>query len=218
MAVGRLGSVEVSSVADDVIRISMPAGGGVAGQPVWSYLVGRRRLVLIDPGDPTGEGLDRAAEEARARDGEIVAIALTHADPDHVAGAEGLREQLGIDVFVGRGGGRYLPHSVAELDDGAVLNAGDVPLRVVATPGPAPEHLAYVVGDGQFAMTGDLDGRRGGRSVLGPPDVDAWARSEAVLRSVAPHATWLGGHPAPRPDASATADPTEAMPPGSAAG
>jgi glyoxylase-like metal-dependent hydrolase (beta-lactamase superfamily II)/8-oxo-dGTP pyrophosphatase MutT (NUDIX family) len=195
MAPRRLGSVAVSSVADGVQRIELPAGGGVAGQPVWSYLVGRRRLVLIDPGDPTGLSLDRTLEEARRRGGEIVAIALTHADADHVAGAEGLREQLGIDVLVGRGGGRLLPHPVVELEDGSVLDAGDVPLRVVATPGPAPEHLAYVVGDGRVAVTGDLDGRRGARSVLGPPDRDAWAGSEAALRSTAPAAAWLGGHP-----------------------
>ena len=47
----------------------MPAGGGVAGQPVSAYLVGRRRFVLVDPGDPTGPALDRALELARARGG-----------------------------------------------------------------------------------------------------------------------------------------------------
>jgi hypothetical protein len=36
--------------------VRMPAGGGIAGQPVWSYLVGRERFVLVDPGDPTGPG------------------------------------------------------------------------------------------------------------------------------------------------------------------
>ena len=198
MTPGRRGSVDVEAVDDmagDVVRITMPAGGGVNGQPVCSYLVGRRQLVLIDPGDPTGDALDQALDVARSRGADIVAIALTHADPDHIAGAEGLREQLGIDVLVGPGGGRFLPHEVTEVDEGTLLEAGDVPLRVVATPGPAPEHVAYVVGDGDVAITGDLDGRRGARSVLAPPDRAAWARSEAALRSVAPRARWLGGHP-----------------------
>jgi glyoxylase-like metal-dependent hydrolase (beta-lactamase superfamily II)/8-oxo-dGTP pyrophosphatase MutT (NUDIX family) len=217
MTPGRRGSVAVSSIADDVLRIEMPAGGGVNGQPVWSYLVGRRQCVLIDPGDPTGAGTERAIEEARSRGGEIVAIVLTHADPDHMAGAEGLREQLGIDVLVGPGAGRHLPHEVVEVDDGTVIDAGDVPLRVVATPGPAPEHLGFVVGDGEVVISGDLDGRRGTRSVFGPPDRDAWARSEAVLRSAAPHATWLGGHPA-APGSDPRGDPSAATPPGSAAG
>ncbi len=114
----------------------MPAGGGVAGQPVHAYLVGRRQCVLIDPGDPTGEGLDRAVEIAASRGGEIVAIALTHAAPDHAGGAEALRERLGIDILVGRRGGRHLPHAVTDLDDGSRITAGDVDLHVLATAGP----------------------------------------------------------------------------------
>jgi hypothetical protein len=43
-------------------------------------------------------------------------------------------------------------------------------------------------------IAGDLDGRRGSRSILGPPDEAAWQRSVAALRSVAPAAQWLSGH------------------------
>ena len=64
----------------------MPAGGGVAGQPICSYLVGRRRFVLIDPGDPTGPATERALEMAAAAGGTIEAVALTHVDPDHAPG------------------------------------------------------------------------------------------------------------------------------------
>jgi glyoxylase-like metal-dependent hydrolase (beta-lactamase superfamily II)/8-oxo-dGTP pyrophosphatase MutT (NUDIX family) len=195
LAPGRLGRVVVDPIAEDIVRIEMPAGGGVAGQPVNAYLVGRRRIVLIDPGDPTGEGLDRAVAEAAERGGSVAAIVLTHVDPDHTAGAESLREQLGIEVLLGAGGGRHLPYPVREVAHDEVVDAGDVSLRVVETPGPAPEHLAVVVGEGRFAITGDLDGRRGARSVVAPPDEAAWQRSVAVLRSAAPEAIWLGGHP-----------------------
>ena len=212
LAPGRLGSVVVEPVSDDIVRIEMPAGGGVAGQPINAYLVGRRRFVLIDPGDPTGDGLDRAVAEAAGRGGSIAAIALTHADPDHAAGAESLREQLGVDVFVGPDGGRDLPYPVRELADGAVIDDGDATMRVVGTPGLAPEHLAFVVREGPFAITGDLDGRRGARSAVAPPDEAAWKRSVAVLRSAAPEATWLGGHP------PATDDRPAATPPDSAGG
>ena len=41
---GRLGETVVDEPAPDVVRIVMPAGGGVAGQPVCAYLVGRRRV------------------------------------------------------------------------------------------------------------------------------------------------------------------------------
>jgi glyoxylase-like metal-dependent hydrolase (beta-lactamase superfamily II) len=200
MAPGRLGAVVVEDVAADVARIEMPAGGGVAGQPVNAYLVGRSRFVLVDPGDPTGEALDRAIELAGARGGRIVAVALTHVDPDHAAGAEAIAEQLRVPVFVGPGGGRQLPYEPAGVTDGEVIDVGDVPLRVVATPGPRSDHVAFVVGEGQVVIAGDLDGARGARSILGPPDDPAWHRSAAALRSVAPGARWLSGHPAtPRP-------------------
>jgi glyoxylase-like metal-dependent hydrolase (beta-lactamase superfamily II)/8-oxo-dGTP pyrophosphatase MutT (NUDIX family) len=194
LAPARLGEVVVEDVAADVIRIEMPAGGGVAGQPVNAYLVGRNAFVLVDPGDPTGEALDRALEVAAERSGRIVAIALTHVDPDHAAGAEAVAEQLGIPVLVGPGGGRHLPYETREVGDGDVIDIGDVALRVVATSAPRPDHVAYVVGDGRAVISGDLDGLRGARSILGPPDEAAWQRSVAVLRSAAPGARWLPGH------------------------
>jgi glyoxylase-like metal-dependent hydrolase (beta-lactamase superfamily II)/8-oxo-dGTP pyrophosphatase MutT (NUDIX family) len=192
---GILGEVEVEDIGDEIVRIGMPAGGGVAGQPVNAYLVGRERFVLIDPGDPTGPGLDRAVEEAARRGGRIEAIALTSAEPDHAGGAEALREQLGIEVIVGRGGGRHLPHQVLEVDAGGVIDDGDVPLHVVATPGLEPEGLAFVVGDERFVVSGDLDGVRGARSIFGPVDDAALERSIGGLRAAAPAARWLGGHP-----------------------
>jgi glyoxylase-like metal-dependent hydrolase (beta-lactamase superfamily II)/8-oxo-dGTP pyrophosphatase MutT (NUDIX family) len=195
LAPGRLGEVVAESISDEITRIEMPAGGGVAGQPVNAYLVGRERFVLIDPGDPTGPGLDRAIEVATKRGGVIEAIALTCAEPDHAAGAESLREQLGIEVLVGPGGGRYLPYPVVEVTDGTTVDAGDVVLRVVATPGLEPEGSAFVVGEGQFAITGDLDARRGARSIFGRVDTALWQQSVARLHAAAPDADWLGGHP-----------------------
>ena len=127
---GRLGEIGVEELSPEVTRIVMPAGGGVAGQPVSAYLVGRRRFVLVDPGDPTGPALDRALEIAASRDGPIEAVALTHVDPDHAAGTEAVAERLGIPVLAGPGGGRPLPYAVRELADLELLDAGDVP-----TPG-----------------------------------------------------------------------------------
>jgi glyoxylase-like metal-dependent hydrolase (beta-lactamase superfamily II)/8-oxo-dGTP pyrophosphatase MutT (NUDIX family) len=195
LAPGTLGAVQVEELSPEVTRIVMPAGGGVAGQPVCAYLIGRRRYVLVDPGDPTGPGLERAMALAEERDGAIEAVALTHVDPDHAAGAEAIAERLGIPVVTGPGGGRPLPYKVREAEDLATLDAGDVAIRAVHTPGPRPDHLAFIVGDGSFVVAGDLDGVRGARSVTGPPDDMAWAASRTRLAALASSATWLAGHP-----------------------
>ncbi len=193
-----LGGIEVAEVSPEVIRIVMPAGGGVAGQPVCAYLVGRRSHVLIDPGDPTGPALDTAMTLATARGGSIAGIALTQVDPDHAAGTEALAEVLGIPAVAGPGAGRPLPYPVRELADGDVLPFGDVPIRAVAAPGPSPSHLALLVGEPvEYALTGDLDGRRGKRSVPGPWDEAAARVSRERVRRRAPAATRLPGHPGP---------------------
>ena len=195
---GRLGPISADEPAPDVVRIEMPAGGGVAGQPVNAYLVGRRRFVLVDPGDPTGPALERCLEEAATRGGSIEAIALTHADPDHHGGAEALAEQLSIPILGGPGAARRLPHAVREIADGAVIDAGDVPVRALETPGPRPEHLAFLVGEG-LLLAGDLDGRRGSRSIAGPSDQAAWSRSRARVDALG-DVVRLAGHP---PDSGA---------------
>ena len=144
---GLLGAPEVEAISPDVSRIVMPAGGGVAGQPVCAYLVGRRQHVLVDPGDPLGPALDVARNLAASRGGSIVAIALTQVDPDHVGGAEGLAQVLQVPIFTGPGGGRPLPFDVHELADDEVLGLGDVALRAISAPGPSPAHVAFLVGE-----------------------------------------------------------------------
>jgi len=195
---GLLGEVEVESIAGDVVRIVMPAGGGVPGQPVCAYLVGRRRHVLIDPGDPIGPALERAIALAGERSGSIDAVAVTHVDPDHAGGAEAMVLMTQAPVLGGPGSGRSVPYAVRELRDLDWLDAGDVPIRAVHAPGPTADHVAYLVGaeaGPRFAIAGDLDGRRGERAITAPTDQAASARSRDRLDQLAPEATWLPGHP-----------------------
>jgi glyoxylase-like metal-dependent hydrolase (beta-lactamase superfamily II) len=79
--------------------------------------------------------------------------------------------------------------------DLAWLPETDVPLRAVGTPGPRPEHLAFIVGDGTGVIEGDLDGVRGARSIVGPVDPHAFGASRERLARLAPSAVRLPGHP-----------------------
>ncbi len=175
----------------------MPAGGGVAGQPVCAYLVGRRRFVLVDPGDPTGPGLDRAhrlaAERAGAIDGD-------RADPRRPRPRRGRRRRSpngsGIPVLAGPGGGRPLPYAVRErrTSTGSSRRRA-APGRPDARTAARPPRLRRRRAAG-LVIGGDLDGRRGARSVaraLGR--AAAVASRDASARRAG--ATWLPGHPAP---------------------
>ena len=161
---------------------STPTSSGGSGS-CWSI-----RATRPVPGS-TGRSTRR-----RTRGGRIVAVALTHVDPDHAGGAEALREQLGVEVLVGPGGGRYLPYPVVELGDGR-HRCGDVAMRVVATPG-------LRAGSPGLRRRGGAV-RRHGRPRRSPwRAVDprthrraSWRRSVERLRAVAPDARWLGGHP-----------------------
>ncbi len=195
MSPGRLGEVAVEPIDDDVTRIVMPAAGGVAGQTVSAYLVGRRRFVLVDPGDPTGPALERAIDLASELGGSIAAIALTHVDPDHAAGAESVADRLGIPVIAGPGAGRWLPYEIREAADLEMIGESDVPLQAVRTPGPRPDHLAFIVGRGRSLMSGDLDGVRGSHAVVGPVDQAGLVASRERLGQLAPAAIRLPGHP-----------------------
>jgi endoribonuclease LACTB2 len=197
LAPGPLGPILVDEPAQDVVRVVMPAGGGVSGQPICAYLVGRRRFVLVDPGDPTGPALERCLDEAMSRGGTIAAIALTHVDPDHHGGAEAQAERLGIPVLAGPGAGRRLPYAAREVADGERIALCDVTLTVIATPGPRPDHVAFTAGEWppRAVLIGDLDGTRGSRTIAGPPDAEAWERSRARVDALGPAAVRLTGHP-----------------------
>ena len=162
----------VERIGDAIVRLTFASAGAVPDQTVNGYLVGRRDLLVVDPGDPSEAALDAIVDAARSAAGgagQIRAIALTHVDPDHAAGAQALAERLDVPVLVGPGGGGPLPFPVVELADGRLPADVDVPVRVIATPGPRPDHVAYAVGEG-IVLVGDLVGGRAARAILAPPD------------------------------------------------
>ena len=120
-------------------RIGVGGAGAVPGRPGEVRLVGRREIVVIDPGDPSEAALGAIRTTAETDGGRIVAIALTSAHPDRAAGAEALALELEAPVVVGPGGGRDLPYEVVELAAGAVVPFGDAtePL-VLSGGGPGP--------------------------------------------------------------------------------
>jgi glyoxylase-like metal-dependent hydrolase (beta-lactamase superfamily II) len=164
------------------------------------YLVeGGKESVLIDAGCGLGTGLVLDAIES-ARAPRVSRILLTHAHPDHAAGAAGLAAALGAEVWASAAVGSILASGdevasglatalragtypgdvrLAATPIGGILDAGPVQvgdreIDVLTTPGHAAGHLCFrlVTGGATAIFTGDLLFSRGRTAVLATPDTD----------------------------------------------
>ncbi|HEX8360249.1 MAG TPA: MBL fold metallo-hydrolase [Longimicrobium sp.] len=133
-----------------------------------TQLVGRERPVVIDPGPDDPQHLD-AIE--RALGGIVpVAILLTHAHGDHADAAAPLAARTGAPVWIGHGA-LHPPRGIARwLADGDEVDTDAGPLRAIATPGHAPEHLAFLWDRTLFAGDAFMGG--GDTTLVAPPEGD----------------------------------------------
>jgi glyoxylase-like metal-dependent hydrolase (beta-lactamase superfamily II)/8-oxo-dGTP pyrophosphatase MutT (NUDIX family) len=189
----------------DVVRVTLPGAGAVPGQQVNAYVIGRRELVVIDPGDPSDAAADAILALATGRDARILAIVLTSPEPDHAAGAEALAGRIHVPVFAGRGAARWLPYDVAELSDGDAIPVGDTRITAVGTAGPRAEHLAFDAAENGSIFVGDLVGSGPSRAILAPPDERAWVASLDRVAALAPRSLFPA-HGDPPPDPLAAID------------
>jgi hydroxyacylglutathione hydrolase len=107
-----------------------------------SYLVdlGDRRALAVDPSrDPRPYV---AAAEGRGL--RIALTAETHLHADFISGSRELATR-GAQVLAPRSAGLAFAHR--GLEDGEEVDLGGLVLRVLATPGHAPEHVAYLLLD-----------------------------------------------------------------------
>lgn len=109
-----------------------------------SYVIdlGDHRLAVIDPGRYPGPFL----AEAERRGARIAFSVETHLHADFVTGSRELAAS-GATVVAPAGAGLAWPHR--PVAGGDTLDLGGLTLAALATPGHTPEHLAYVLCDGQ---------------------------------------------------------------------
>jgi len=107
---------------------------------------------LVDLGDGSGLVVDPERdprpylEVAKQHRITIRHVAETHLHADFVSGARELIA-LGASLIAPSAAQLAYPHT--PVDDGTLLSVGDFELTVIATPGHTPEHVAYLLGDGQ---------------------------------------------------------------------
>jgi len=127
----------------DIVGIRAPNPGPFTLSGTNSWIVGRGPAWLVDPGPALDEHLAAVWDEITRR-GDLAGILLTHDHHDHSEAVPAMRA-------------RYpsAPLAAARGEVDVRLYEGDVfgPFEVVATPGHAPDHLAFVTG--RVALTGD---------------------------------------------------------------
>jgi glyoxylase-like metal-dependent hydrolase (beta-lactamase superfamily II)/rhodanese-related sulfurtransferase len=113
-----------------------------------AYLVdlGDGRALVIDP----TRDLRQIDDATRKRGLMITTAAETHLHADFVSGATRLSARDGARVLGSAAGGREFPH--VGLHDSQEFDLGGMRLQAWTTPGHTPEHLAYLLLDGDETL------------------------------------------------------------------
>ncbi|HEX8394593.1 MAG TPA: MBL fold metallo-hydrolase [Longimicrobium sp.] len=173
-----------------------------------TYLVGRVRPVVIDPGPDNPAHLDAIMDALQGHAPSL--ILLTHAHADHSAGAPELARRTGASVAFGAGADGWpwwRGAQTRELSDGDTVETDEGVLRAVRTPGHAPEHLCFLLVDGPergALLGGDLFMGGSDTTLVAPPEGDLSEYLASLDRVEALRPTVLyPAHGPPIPDAVA---------------
>jgi hydroxyacylglutathione hydrolase len=142
-----------------------------------SYLVGLgdgRALVLDPSRDPSPY-----MAEAEGRGWSVAFSAETHLHADFISGS---RELAALGAHVVAPADAHLEFPAGGLHDGDEIDLGGLTLRALATPGHTPEHLAYLLLDGDkpaalFSGGSLLVGAVARTDLISPEQTEPLARS-----------------------------------------
>jgi glyoxylase-like metal-dependent hydrolase (beta-lactamase superfamily II) len=167
-----------------VRRLVAPNPGPMTQNGTNTYIVGRGRVAVIDPGPESADHLQALLDELAAGGEKITHILLTHTHLDHCAGLTALKDASGALTAglgsvglretdtLGPGGRSFADGSFRPdiaLSDGDVLTGGDWALRAFHMPGHAPDHLCYEFAPANALFSGDhVMGWN--TSVIAPPE------------------------------------------------
>lgn len=163
-------SGQLDEIAAGVRRLVANNASYMTGPGTNTYIVGRERFAVIDPG-PLGEPhVQRILQQTGGR---IAAVLVTHTHRDHSPAAQAIAAATGAEVLGrttcddGRQDLTFAPTRV--MNDGDVLTIDGLTLRAVHTPGHASNHLCFVLEGTGLIFTGDHL-MQGSTVVIAPPD------------------------------------------------
>ncbi len=147
------------------------------GNSAYLLDLGDGRALAVDP------SLDlRAADAAATKRGLRTAYAAeTHLHADFLSGARQLAHDHGAQILASAAGQRTFDH--IGLGDGDEVDLGGLRLRALATPGHTPEHLSYLLLDGDrevgvFTGGSLIVGAAARTDLIGPEHTEQLARAQ----------------------------------------
>lgn len=118
-----------------------------------SYYIGSNgEAAIVDP----QRDVEQYLQEAEANNQKIKYVIETHLHADFVSGHVELAKRTGAKIVFGKQANAEFEHLAVE--DGDVLNVGDVRLKILETPGHTPEGISIIVENGSEQakiLTGD---------------------------------------------------------------
>jgi glyoxylase-like metal-dependent hydrolase (beta-lactamase superfamily II) len=152
----------------EVTQRSVETATRAPGGATNAYLLGQKRALLVDPAARTDE-LDEAVDAT-----SVAHVAVTHHHPDHVGAVADYADRCGATVWARAGRTDAFASTTGVAPDRTFREGTTIPVdgdgvAVLATPGHAPEHVAFAFDGG--ALVGDL-AVAAGSVVVGGPEAD----------------------------------------------
>jgi len=147
-----------------------------------TYIVGRERFAVIDPGPADEQHIQRVLAETH---GAIDVVLVTHTHADHSPAAKALAAACNAELLGrpapadGRQDSSFAPQRVLEDGDTVELDIGT--LRALHTPGHASNHICYLLAEAGLLFTGDHL-MQGSTVVIAPPDGNMKHYLESLAR------------------------------------
>jgi glyoxylase-like metal-dependent hydrolase (beta-lactamase superfamily II) len=210
------------AVADGILRVTAPNAGPYTFTGTNSFVLGRERVMVIDPGPEVAAHREALGRAIGGR--TVEAIVLTHTHKDHSAAARALKAETGAPIWFG---GQHRPSRAKRwaferdpvaresdtelvpdrvLVDGETVAVGGIGLEVMATPGHCKNHLCFAVAGTEMLLTGDHV--MGWSSTLVPVPDGSMADYLASLAKIiaSPYAVYHPAHGGPIADGRAYAE------------
>ena len=163
---------EVVQLSPLVRRITAPNPGMLTGPGTNTYLIGQKKITVLDPGPADPFHIDAIL---KATDHKIDRIVVTHTHDDHSPAAAPLAKLTGApligSIYRDDGYQDLTFHASQQITHGELLKSDEFTLEAIHTPGHVGNHFCYLLKQEGMVFTGDHI-MEGSTVVIIPPSGD----------------------------------------------